>query len=674
MNKIFTLVLTLFSMVAMAQLPCTTTDGRGCQCPDGSDTCDLIPNIVLSRDMLLDVAQTFEDAAANEIKVTVGTPNIGWGPLTVSATDYYVCCNDTIYSTVDIQACPNGCTAAPRQLVKQIIYRKEGPTMVRTERWAGSMTYHPTHGHAHFDDWGVYKLRSIDPNEPDPRRWPIIGNGAKLGFCLMDYGDCASGTYNGSCVDGGGTVILNNIPNKGLGGGRYNCSPTTQGISVGWLDVYGYHLDGMQIPLPPGICNGNYAIVVEVDPRNFLLETDKADNVMWVPFTLRNQIGVSSAEITANGPTTTCDPQSLTLAVPQVGSAYLWSNGETTSSINPTVSGNYTCRVTTQCGVFTAAPVAVTINNQPTAPTGNDVTINAGQTATLNAAANTGTISWFDQPTGGNLLQVGTTFTTPMLMNTTSYWTEAMTQGTPITANVGPMGGGSSLSTSTNNRYLIFDVQQASVLKSVLVYSDTAANRTIELRDANNVLLQSQLVNIPIGSSRVNLNFNLSPGTGYRLRTSSYSHLKRIATGVTFPYSIPNVLSITNSSYGPSAYYYFFDWEVEAQGQSCMSPREEIKAIVNPNGVETISQDLASLLISPNPNNGSFMLNFSTIGTQKTTIKINDITGKSVFTKSLGNVNGRYNEAIDLRNLAKGVYMVQIITQNAISSQKLVIE
>lgn len=657
----------------MAQLPCTTTDGRGCQCPDGSDTCDLIPNIVLSRDMLLDLTQTFEDAPNNEIKVTVGTPNIGWGPLTVRGTRYFVCCNDTIYSAAALNTCPNGCTDAPRQLVKQVIYRKEGANMREVERWAGSMTYHPTHGHAHFDDWGVYKLRTIDPNEPDPRRWPIVGNGAKLGFCLMDYGDCASGTYNGSCVDGNGTVILNNIPNKGLGGGNYNCSPVNQGISVGYLDVYGYHLDGMQIPLPAGVCNGNYAIVVEVDPRNFLLETDKADNVMWVPFTLNNQTGATSVAISATGPTTTCDPQNLALQVPQIGTAYIWSNGETTASINPTVSGNYTCTVTTPCGTFAAAPVAVSIN-MPDAPVGNDMTINAGQTATLNATATTGNVNWFDMPTGGTLLQIGNTYVTPPLNSTTSYWAQANVVTPPVTANVGPDGNNATNGNVNSPGWQIFDVYEHCTLKSALVHTATAGDRTIELQDANGAVLQSQVVNIPTGTSRVNLNFNLTPGVDYRLSTNVYPNLRRMNTGVTYPYTIPNVLSVKDSRYGQQYYYYFFDWEVETQGSTCVSPREEVVVNVTPTSVEQISGNLTSLTVSPNPNQGSFLLDFSTNGRHETTVRINDITGKLVFEKGLGTFSGRHNESINLKDAAKGVYTLQVITNGSVSTRKVVVE
>ena len=108
-----------------------------------------------------------------------------------------------------------------------------------------------------------------DTNDPNPLNWPIVGDGAKVGFCLMDYGTCTY--YNGHCRDSANNVWLNNnFPNWGLGGGQYNCSPVEQGISVGHTDIYSENLDGMWIDIPPGTCNGDYYIVIEVDPNGQL--------------------------------------------------------------------------------------------------------------------------------------------------------------------------------------------------------------------------------------------------------------------------------------------------------------------------------------------------------------------------------------------------------------------
>lgn len=276
----------LIPAITFAQ-PCTVNDASGCVCKDGSTDCDLLPNINLSYDLLVDPTQNPETPGL--LRVSVSTPNVGHGPLRVLATDDFVCGVDTFFNS-NITVCPDGST--PSQLVKQRIFHKQGNTMTYEDRWAGTMTYHPTHAHSHFDDWGVYSLRIPDPNEPNPLNWTMVGEGSKLGFCLMDFGTCQY--YNGHCRDGNNNILTTNLPNYGLGGGTYSCGVTNQGISVGWTDIYYQYLDGMYINIPEGVCNGDYMLVVEVDPNNVLLEENENDNIMVAPITLTQQTNCPS--------------------------------------------------------------------------------------------------------------------------------------------------------------------------------------------------------------------------------------------------------------------------------------------------------------------------------------------------------------------------------------------
>jgi len=69
---------------------------------------------------------------------------------------------------------------------------------------------------------------------------------------------------------------------------------TNQGITVGWTDIYYQYLDGMYITIPDGVCNGDYMIVVQVDPNNVLLEENENDNLMIAPITLTQQTNCPS--------------------------------------------------------------------------------------------------------------------------------------------------------------------------------------------------------------------------------------------------------------------------------------------------------------------------------------------------------------------------------------------
>ncbi|HVS93136.1 MAG TPA: PKD-like domain-containing protein [Mucilaginibacter sp.] len=85
----------------------------------------------------------------------------------------------------------------------------------------------------------------------------------------------------------------------------------------------------------------------------------------------------------------------------------------------------YYVQVTDANGCMSArTPITVTVTPTPAPPTASGVTICAGTSATLTATATGGTISWFDASTGGNLLGTGSSFTTPVLNSTTTYYAE----------------------------------------------------------------------------------------------------------------------------------------------------------------------------------------------------------------------------------------------------------
>jgi hypothetical protein len=377
MKHALLLVCALFLAANAATAQCTTTNATSCVCEDGTSNCLLLPDITaswkgISSNGYIEYPQT--GAGTNysgqgpddgRLRVTGSTPNIGHGSFTVrgqtaNGTRTFLCGNDTVFNAPPNGEfeCPNG-APNPKQLIIQRIYQKNGNAMSYVDQYVGSMTYHPAHGHNHVDDWAVMTLR-IPTADPNPLNWPIVGTGAKIGFCLMDYGQCGSpgSTYDGHCRDDntvymGGNVLYNvAFPNWNLGGGNYNCSVIEQGISSGWTDVYGKHLDGMWINLPPNTCNGDYYIVLEVDSRNVFIEERDDNNWTAVPVTLTQQLPAGTPAvptITSDNSHNLCGGSDITLTATG-GSVYLWSNGETTQSITVDEAGSYTVEVTNYCG------------------------------------------------------------------------------------------------------------------------------------------------------------------------------------------------------------------------------------------------------------------------------------------------------------------------------------
>lgn len=78
------------------------------------------------------------------------------------------------------------------------------------------------------------------------------------------------------------------------------------------------------------------------------------------------------------------------------------------------------------------------------------------------------------------------------------------------------------------------------------------------------------------------------------------------------------------------------------------------------------------LTIYPNPNNGTFTVNFQS-ESNKTEINVHDVRGRQVFTKSFEN-NGLFNQSISLNNVETGIYLVTVQDGNRKVVKKIVIE
>lgn len=256
-------------------------------------------------------------------------------------------------------------------------------------------------------------------------------------------------------------------------------------------------------------------------------------------------------------------------------SSWFWDFGDGNTSTQQNPVHNYA-----SSGTYTVSLVASNSNGADTITKTNYLTITrpdppavtgadfcAPDAVTLSASTASGVINWFDD--SGTYLTSGTSFTTPTLNSTTNYYVE--TEETTV-QYVGPVdsgiGGGEYHSTSA--KYMLFTVLQELRLASVWVNSNQAGNRTIELLDGTGVPIDSIVVNIPDGTSRVTLNLDLMPGD-YRIGGDNMN-LFRNNSGVSYPYIIPDFVEIIISTKGFGHYYYFYDWEIQSTCYSAQVP------------------------------------------------------------------------------------------------------
>jgi Zn-dependent metalloprotease len=290
------------------------------------------------------------------------------------------------------------------------------------------------------------------------------------------------------------------------------------------------------------------------------------------------------------------------------GGTFTWNFGDASplsNAASPTHSyaanGIYTVSLIADggtCGIDTAVYTAYINVDSPTPPVSTGVSVCPGNSASLSASGAT-VYSWHSTPTGGVALDSGAVFNTPPISSATTYYVEAdvvhpLQYAQPFNNTFG--GGG--YFANSNYHDLVFDCYSPVKLISVLVYAQTAGSRTITLTQ-NSVVIQSATVNIPSGSSRVTLNFNVPVGTALELGCGddvTAVNLYRNNSGAAFPYTLNGIISITGTNAGSSGYYYFYDWEL--QQPPCVSARTPVQVSLFPVPLVAFTYDDAGLSVN----------------------------------------------------------------------------
>ncbi|MEI6409977.1 MAG: FG-GAP-like repeat-containing protein [Bacteroidota bacterium] len=413
--------------------------------------------------------------------------------------------------------------------------------------------------------------------------------------------------------------------------------------------------------------------------------------------TVTNDLGCT---VVSNGVTIIVDPvETPTLAVvgdsvvcsgnlvtltSSLSSAYVWSNGDTTQSISVGTSGNYA--VTTQglCAQFTSAPQSVTILAAPPPLATNDLVVE-GNSATLLAAGDH--VSWFESPDAPAVLQTGNSFITAPLSETDTFWvSNTSVYGTPNVFTGMTDHSGTELSGNTFNGQIIFDAFTPFHLYRTKVYTAKAGVRKIDLRDNIGVVLQSKSVNIPVGTTVIDLNFGVPIGTNLVLTTdesvnlanfnTQSPQLRRSDADMAYPYIVPNVLSInrSNTALGTDRYYYFYNWEIGFDSIFCESARVPVIAVVTPLIATAEPAWGSRLQLSPNPTSGVLNVALEQFEGGRLTIRVKNMQGALVNAQNIERAPGKLQWETDLSRYPQGMYLLEFQSAMGLVSRKVVVD
>lgn len=379
--------------------------------------------------------------------------------------------------------------------------------------------------------------------------------------------------------------------------------------------------------------------------------------------------------IEVNGDLEFCEGGSVTLTS-SVASSYLWTNDEETQEIEVTESGDYSVTVEGACENWTSEVIiVVSIPSPNIIPDATLVEVGSGSTADLGATTSGDEVRWYDAETGGSLLATGEDYTTPEIIEPTSFWTE----GVSIAGGGIGVGGKEENSNgeyfTNEDRYLYFDAYEEFIIDQVRVYNNSPNMKNIGVYDENGTLIENTNVFVPNGESYVSLGLTVPPGEGYSLRVAGAPGFWRDNDdfNVNYPYPIATYGSITGANVSPDNadqyYYYFYDWQVSLPTTECLSDREEILVDIL-TGLNDLGE-LTSIRLYPNPADDVLNIVFDESPGLDLKVELTDLAGKSIFIAEWNSIHAGSSKQIDLSALSTGMYIVTLTTDQGRITERI---
>ncbi|MBI5219199.1 MAG: T9SS type A sorting domain-containing protein, partial [Bacteroidia bacterium] len=153
----------------------------------------------------------------------------------------------------------------------------------------------------------------------------------------------------------------------------------------------------------------------------------------------------TSPSITGATPGSRCDAGTVTLGATASAGIVNWysvstggtSMGTGTNFITPSISATtlyYVDATSGGCTTASRTAITATVNTTPSITSTTPGSRCDAGTVTLGATASVGTVNWYNVATGGTSIGTGTSFTTPYILATTSYYTDATQNGCTTTS------------------------------------------------------------------------------------------------------------------------------------------------------------------------------------------------------------------------------------------------
>jgi hypothetical protein len=352
--------------------------------------------------------------------------------------------------------------------------------------------------------------------------------------------------------------------NVGVSVASFNSTPSSVALSSGVFPVSG-NIKGFE---------------VVTQPNPVAVKTDKAELCVSGTVTLN----IDGINVTGATYQWQSSPQGLNTFTDIPGATTL---PYTTASFNQSTD----FRLAVQCNATPIAsspsPVLAVMVNNPQV-TGTTPNYHCGPgTVTLQATPSAGaSLNWYANSTGGISIGTGSSFVTPSITTSTTYYVSAGLGGTTQVSG----HGNPTVTTATQNAGLFFDLNTEVILNSVDVYTNgTSGSVVIALYNTSGTLLYtSPTFNVPSGTLStpytLALGWAISAGTNYRIVAASHTPNLGYHTG-SFPIQLGNgvgTVTVGAASGGGTTTLNYFIYNMNTTS-GCNSNRTAVLATIDNN-------------------------------------------------------------------------------------------
>ena len=357
-------------------------------------------------------------------------------------------------------------------------------------------------------------------------------------------------------------------------------------------------------------------------------------------------------------------------------SSALWNFGDGTTSTEYHPSHNYYAD-----GTYTVSLVVGNSQGSNTITKTNVVTVTklnlpsvANDTVCIGGQAgikvNVGSTGLWYRDTTLNSIYSGDSLSIFGLQNDTAFYVKDVSNNPTFSG--GPLNTIGAGSYSSSNDYLTFDVHKPILLRTMILFSNKAATRRMDIWNNQGELVVSKDIYVPSSPLRVNINIELQPDSNYRVSFSDRDiSLYRNTTGASYPYSVSNLVTIKGSNNGNS-YPYFYRWGVSELPceSNFVTARALIDTTCNIVSVRDIPIDVDEISIRPNPFTNSLSVDYKFKNDKPVDFIVRSPNRQEVYRKNIVQSEGM--EVLDLSFLTNGVYIFTVITDDKVQTHKII--